>query len=53
MRQNLLSLPSIGIEVSKTSDGSADYVQIRSPGAIPVNIVLVANEITIDDLRDK
>lgn len=44
-------LDEIEIEVTKTANGRADYVQIRSPAAIPVNIVLVAGKITVRDTR--
>lgn len=46
-------LEKIEIEISKTSNGQFDYVQIRSPGAIPVNIVLVAKLIVVKDVRGK
>lgn len=39
------------IEVTPTADGRSEYVQIRTPAAIPVNIVLVARHITITDRR--
>lgn len=44
-------LEQLTIQVTKTSDGLRDYVQISSPAAIPVNIVLVAGTITVDDRR--
>lgn len=46
-------LGSITIEISKTSDGRSDYVQISSPAAFPVNIVLVAGQIIVKDMRKK
>ena len=47
-------LEELTIEVTKTSTGHADYVQIRSGGAgVPVNIVLIAGAITIKDERPK
>ena len=39
------------ITVTRTADGSAQYVQIASPAAMPVNIVLIADEIEIKDRR--
>lgn len=39
------------ITVTKTADSRYDYVQIASPAAMPINIVLIANEITIEDHR--
>lgn len=47
----MIHLTKIEIEVSRTADGQANYVQIRSPGADPVNIVLIADEITVYDAR--
>ena len=44
-------LDELTIEITKTATGLQDYVQIRSPAAIPVNIVLVANKITVSDHR--
>lgn len=44
-------LEEIQITVTKTANGQADYVQISSPAAIPVNIVLVAGKITVTDHR--
>ncbi len=45
----------LNIRVSKTSDGKRDYVQIMSEDQVTVNIVLVADEITVtleEDLMD-
>ena len=39
------------ITVTRTADGRFDYVQIASPAAMPVNIVLIANAIKIEDHR--
>jgi len=39
------------ITINKTSVGQLDYVQIASPSAMPVNIVLVAQNIVVDDRR--
>ena len=39
------------ITITKTADGRYDYVQIASPAAIPVNVVLVADLIVVEDLR--
>lgn len=44
-------LDEIQVEITKTSDGLHDYIQIRSPAAIPVNIVLVAGRIVVSDRR--
>jgi len=40
------------ITVTKTADGRYDYVQIASPAAMPVNIVLVADLIVVEDHRN-
>jgi hypothetical protein len=39
------------VTVTRTADGRYDYVQIASPAAMPVNIVLIADEIVIEDSR--
>lgn len=44
-------LETITIQVSKAANGQ-DYVQISSPAAFPVNIVLVAGKIVVDDRRE-
>jgi hypothetical protein len=44
-------LDVLEIEITKTSNGLADYVQVRSPAAFPVNIVLVAAKIIVKDTR--
>lgn len=44
-------LGKLAIQISKTRDGLGAYVQISSPAAMPVNIVLVAGEIEVDDQR--
>ena len=43
-------LKEINITIQKAADGS-DYVQIMSPAAMPVNIVLVADLVTVSDQR--
>lgn len=44
-------LDTITIQISKAANGQ-DYVQISSPAAFPVNIVLVAANIVVDDRRE-
>ena len=44
-------LEDLQIEISRTADGKHDYVQVRSPAAAPVNIVLIAKRITVLDHR--
>jgi hypothetical protein len=41
------------ITVTKTADGSADYVQILSGDQFALNIVLIANRIVVQDARTK
>lgn len=41
------------ITVTKTSRGDQDYVQIMSDDLLSVNIVLVADEIEVEDRREK
>ena len=42
----------VTIHLSKTADGAAFFVQVSSPAAMPVNIVLLATEVEIDDQRE-
>lgn len=44
-------LSTLTITVTKTTDGKSEYLQILSYAAIPVNIVLIANKIVIEDSR--
>lgn len=50
-------LPILGkldITITKTADGSSNYVQIATgASAMPVNIVLLADEIEVSDHREK
>lgn len=39
------------ITVTKTADGRYEYIQIASPAAMPINIVLIADEVVIEDRR--
>lgn len=39
------------ITVTKTADGRYEYIQIASPAAMPINIVLIADEVVIEDHR--
>ena len=39
------------VTITRTVDGKFDYVQIASPAAMPVNIVLIADRIVVEDLR--
>lgn len=44
-------LDKLIITVSKTSSGQGIFIQIMSPAAVPVNIVLIAEEVEIEDKR--
>jgi len=45
-------LPPLRIQVTKTADGKLDYLQITSSDQFSVNIVLIAEEITVEDCRE-
>lgn len=45
-------LEELTIVITKTSTGAADYVQIMSPAAMPVNVVLMAKNIIVQDHRE-
>ena len=40
------------VTITKTSDGSNDYIQIMSSDMISVNVVLVAGRIELQDARN-
>jgi hypothetical protein len=44
-------LPHLRIQITKTADGLAEYVQILSGDQFSVNIVLIANRIDVADQR--
>lgn len=44
-------IPSLTITITKTADGKSEYAQICTPAAAPINIVLIAHEIILDDRR--
>lgn len=46
-------LPSLTIQVSKTSDGSKDYVQITSPDQLSLNLVFVVEQVIVKDQREE
>jgi len=41
------------ITITKTATGIGEYVQIQTPGTIPLNIVLIADEIVVNDMRER
>ena len=46
-------LNELTITITETADGKSEYLQILSYAGIPVNIVLIANKIKIEDHRRK
>ena len=46
-----MELGKLTITVSETRNGNGVYVQIASPAAVPVNIVLIADEVESQDAR--
>lgn len=45
-------IDKLTIQVTKTADGNRDYVQIMSSDMFSINVVLIAAEIELEDLRD-
>lgn len=43
----------LNVTITKTSTGTADYIQIMSNDQVTVNIVLVAEEIEVADHRPR
>ena len=41
------------IQVTKTSDGLRDYVQVMSADQLTINVVMLADKVVIRDLRDE
>ena len=41
------------VQISKTSRGDQDYIQILSDDLLSVNIVLVVDKVEIEDQRDE
>lgn len=41
---------TLEITVTKTADGKHKYVQIASPAAMPVNIVLICDDVVVRHL---
>ncbi len=46
-------IDQLTITVSKTADGSDDYVQIMSGDQFTINVVLIAAEVEVNDSRPK
>ncbi len=45
-------IDKLAIQVTKTSDGLQEYVQIMSGDMLTVNVVLIADEIVVNDDRE-
>jgi len=45
-------MEGLTVQVTKTSNGLRDYVQITSPDQLSINIVLIADQITVEDHRE-
>ena len=43
---------TLNVTITKTSRGDQEYVQIISDDVLTVNIVLVADKITVQDFRE-
>ncbi len=46
-------LSPLRIQVAKTANGKHDYLQIISNDQFSVNIVLIAEKITVEDCREQ
>lgn len=46
-------LPPLNVQVTKTSDGKLDYMQITSSDQFAINIVLISKGITVEDCREQ
>ncbi len=46
-------METLTVQLSKTSDGRRDYMQITSPDQVSVNIVLIADRLILDDRREE
>ena len=45
-------MENLKVTVTKTADGASDYIQIMSSDMVSVNVVLIADVITVDDMRE-
>lgn len=45
------AIPKLTVQLSKTSDGGAQYLQVMSDDYTTVNVVLIADEIEVKDDR--
>ena len=47
-----MNIDTLTITITPTADGQHEFVQIASPAAMPVNIVLIADRIEVVDTRE-
>ncbi len=45
-------LDSVTVTITKTADGSREYVQIMSKDSFSVNVVVIADTIVVEDHRE-
>jgi len=45
-------MDALKVQISKTSNGLTNYLQITSSDQVSLNIVLLADTITVEDRRD-
>jgi len=43
----------IKVIISKTAQGTSEFLQVMSDDLVSVNMMLVAQEITVNDVREK
>ena len=53
VRKKHMIQPKLNIIITESSNNMVDYVQIMSDDWPGMNIVLIANEIEVQDLREK
>ena len=46
-----MNQPKLTVTITRTRDGSAQYMQIMSADQLALNIVLIADEIEVRDAR--
>ena len=48
-----MEIDKLKVTVTKTSDGKREYIQIMSADQVSVNVVFVAEDIEVEDHREK
>lgn len=49
----MANIEKLTITITKTADGTREYVQVMSSDQFTVNVVLIADEIEVQDVRQK